>query len=348
MNNERLNTLVGLILLPLLGVALASVLWFGQRPLRPTVGLVAEFDQVEQLQVGAKVLIANREVGRVTGIGFRDQRKPGETIRRVQVHFYVERRYAHQIWTNSPAYVSSTSLIGERHLELDAPEKDPSRPVRQGDVLMGTSPAYFDRLYNLGYESLVATTALTDAISPYTKGLGSRLHSVSNELKALEAHQRRIESLADRAEAVVNDAKGMYRELQESTDDFKAFDRVGKRLGNFGQRAKAGGRPLVRDMERLIERMEDLVKLLRERVPPVMKVAQARSRRIAARFRQVEHMLSMVEAAISQGEGTVGAFLKEKELFDDFKVSGKIIRQEIWRTIARPEKTTVKDSPAVP
>lgn len=348
MNDERLNTLVGLILLPLLALALVAVLWAGQRPLRPTITLIAEFDRVGQLQVGAKVMVANRVVGRVTGIGFRERRLQGETTRRVQVHFYVERRYANQLYANSTAYVSSISLIGERHLELDAPEEQASRPIRPGDVLAGNSPAHFDRLFNLGYESLVATSALSDEVSPHWRKLRSRFDGVERSVKALGAHRERVTSLGDRAESLLKEVRQTYRELQAATDDFRAFDALGRRLDRFGQHAKAGADPLVADMKRLIDRLEDLVRVLRKRVPAAIDVIQARSDSITLRFRQVERWLALVERALSRGEGTIGAFLQEKELFDDFKVSGKIIRQEIWRTIARPNKTSVKRSPVVP
>lgn len=348
MNDERLNTHVGLVLLPLLAAAIVAVLWLGQRPLRPTMGLMAEFDRVGQLQVGAKVMIANVVVGRVTGIGFHDRREPGQPTRRVRVYFYVERRYAKQVYASSPAYVSSISLIGERHLELDAPEEQASRAVRQGDVLKGHSPAHFDRLFNLGYESLVATSALTDALAPHWKKVRKRFDDVQREIQLLEAHRRRVEALGDRIDALLQEARKIYRELQAATDDFRAFEAVGKGLEKLGQRAKAGTIPLVADVERLIDRLEELARVMRKRVPAALDIIKARSDSISQRFHKVERWLALVERAISRGDGTIGAFLKEKELFDDFKVSGKIIRQEIWRTIARPRKTSVQGSPALP
>lgn len=348
MNDERLNTLVGLFLLPLLALALVAVLWIGQRPLRPTIGLVAEFEHVEQLKVGAKVMVANQVIGRVTGIEFRDRRARGERVRRVQVHFYVERRFASQVFSNSPAYVSSRALIGERHLELDAPEDQVGRPIRRGDVLVGHAPSHFDRMFNLGYESLVATSELSYALAPHWRRLKAHLDSVEREVTWLDSHRQRVTILADRAEALLREAKQIYRDLQAATDDFRAFERTGTRVEQFGKRAKAGVDPLVTDVKRLIDRLDELVRVMKKRVPVALDTIKARSDSITGRLRQVERWLTLVERAVSRGEGSIGAFLQEKELFDDFKVSGKIIRQEIWRTIARPKKTSPAGSPVVP
>ncbi|MDY0000310.1 MAG: MlaD family protein [Polyangia bacterium] len=348
MSDERLNSLVGLVLLPLLGLALVAVLVLGQRPLRPTMGLVAEFEHVEQLQVGAKVMISNQVVGRVTGISFTERHLQGEGKRRVLVHFYVERRFAGQLFVNSPALVSSRALIGERHLELDAPAEQVGRPVRPGDVLAGTSPSYFDRMYNLGYSSLVAAQELGKALGPHWREAKARYSSVESELKSLESHRERVASLGDRAQALLGEAKKTLAALRLATTELRGFEAAGQALRSFGRRAKTGAGQMISDVERLVDRLEVLVGALRGRIPRALDAIKARSDSIAGRMGQVMRWLTIVERAISQGEGTIGAFLQEKELFDDFKVSGKIIRQEIWRTIARPRKTSPQGSPVVP
>jgi ABC-type transporter Mla subunit MlaD len=348
MNDERLHIKVGLIGLPLVLAAVGAVLWLGQRPLRPVVHLAADFDRVGQLQPGGKVMMANMVVGRVKHITFVRTQHQGKMQRRVRVYFYVDKRSAHQIWTNSPAYISSMSLIGERHLELDAPPDQPAKPVKNGVVLQGHNPSRMDRLLRLGYENLVAASDLGDAVEPHWKRLRGRLESVLDEYDTLASYRDRVESLGDRTERAVRSVRQSYRNLQAATDDFRAFDRIGDRLDRFGRRAKAGAKPIARDMERLMDRLDVLRRLIRERIPRATDILRARADSITARFERIRRWMKTVQRAIELGRGTVGAFMQEKELWDDFKVSGKVIRQEIWRTISRPKKTSVKDAPVVP
>jgi ABC-type transporter Mla subunit MlaD len=312
------------------------------------VHLAADFDRVGQLQPGGKVRMANLVVGRVKHISFVHTRKGSELRRRVRVYFHVEKRSAHQVWTNSPVYVSSMSLIGERHLELDAPPDKPARPVRSGHVLQGHNPSRMDRLLRLGYDNLVAMSRLSEAVDPHWKRARRHLESVKKEYDTLISHRNRVESLGRRAEDALRSVRQSYRDLQAATDDFRSFDRIGGRLEAFGRRAKAGVRPLARDVERLLDRLDVLRRLIRERIPSATRILRARADTIADRFRRIRRWIATVQRAIDLGRGTVGAFLQEKELWDDFKVSGKVIRQEIWRTIARPKKTSVKDAPVVP
>lgn len=348
MDDERLHTTVGLILLPLVAVVFGLVLWLGQRPLRPVVHLAADFDRVGMLQPGGKVMMANMVVGRVKHITFVEQVKHGKRVRRVRVYFYVEKRFARQVWINSPAYVSSMSLIGERHLEIDAPPGKPARRVHGGDVLVGNNPSRMDRLLKMGYDNLVAASDLGDAVKPHWKKVRAHLANVEKEYDRLESYRDRVEALGKRTEAVVKEARRSVNVLRASTDDFRALDRIGNRFDAFGRRAKAGAKPLVKDVERLLDRLELLAKVMRQRVPKAIEHIKARSKSITSRFKRVERWLAAVQRAVKRGDGTIGAFMKEKELWDDFKKSGRVIRQEIWNTIARRKKTSVKNSPVVP
>lgn len=349
MNDERLHTIVGLILLPLVAIGVVLVLWLGQRPLRPVVDLEADFERVGQLKPGARVLMANLQVGKVKHISFVQVRDAaGHARRRVRVYFYVERRYARQVWTNSPAYVSSMSLIGERHLEIDAPPAKPARLVRSGDVLQGRSPSHMDRLLQLGYESLVATSELTKAVAPHWLLLRKRMGSLDRQSKALKVYRDRAERLAERARLVVTQARQTVQRLRAVTRDGRAFRQTGRRLQAFGDRTRQGVRPLADGLDRLVDRLQKLARLVRERVPGTVKLIRSHVDRITSRFHQIERWISIIRGVVTRGDGTIGAFMQEKELWDDFKISGRVIRQEIWRTIARPKKTSVKGAPGVP
>ena len=62
-----------------------------------------------------------------------------------------------------------------------------------------------------------------------------------------------VRSLAKRAETVADDFKSSYKTLQASTDDFREFERLENKLTRFGRRAKAGTKPLIAEVEKLID-----------------------------------------------------------------------------------------------
>lgn len=348
MSDDRLNMIVGLVLLPLICAAVIVVLVIGDRPLRPVVSFGVEFDYVGQLQPGSKVKMANMVIGKVKHITFVDKVVDGKQVRRVRAYVWVYRRHQRQIWRNSKVFVASASLIGERHLELAAPDGPPGKQIQDGDVLMGKSPSYLDRFLAMSYQNLVATTDMIKEIDPHWKKLQTNLDSVISEMDRLKRHEQQIRSMADRAKVALDSAKASYRTLKASTDDFRAFGRIERRVRRFGRRAKAGVTPLVARVERLIDLFDALLTTLRERVPAAVKIIEARADRTTALFKQITAYVKVIERAMNRGTGTLGAFMKERELFDDLKASGRVIRQQIWRNIARPKKTSVKDSPVVP
>jgi len=348
MDDERLHMILGLCLLPLILAGVVAVLVIGDRPLRPSVHFAVEFDYVGQLTPGAKVKMANMVIGRVKHITFHDKVVGGKQVRRVRAYIWIYKRHQHQVYKNSEAFIASASLIGERHLELAAPDAAPGRPIGPGDVLQGKSASYLDRFLWLSYKNLVITQDLTDAVAPHWKKMTAGLDTVDRELTRLRRYETRIRALVERVEAAVASAKTGYRTLQAATDDFKALERLEHKWKRLARRTRQGLKPLVNDVERLVDLIDALAVVMNKRVPPAVKLIRSRADRIAKRFRKIEAWLKVVQKYVETGRGTVGAFMKERELWDDFKASGKVIRQQIWRNITRPKKTSVMGHPALP
>ncbi len=348
MDNERLHMIIGLILLPLIIAGVIAVLIIGDRPLRPSVHFAVEFDYVGQLAPGAKVKMANMKIGRVKHITFHDKVINGKQVRRVRAYIWIYKRHQHQVYKNSKAFIASASLIGERHLELAAPDSAPAPTIQTGDVLQGKSASYLDRFLWMSYNNLVVTQELADAVKPHWKRMTAQLEIAERELDHLKRHETRVRALVKQVEKVVDNAKGSYRTLQAATDDFKAFKRLEYRWTKLARRTEKGFKPLVDDVSRLIDLIDALAVVMKKRVPKAVKTIRLRADRITQRFKQMEKWLKVVQKFVETGRGTIGAFMKERELFDDFKASGKVIRQKIWQNIVRPKKTSVKGHPALP
>ena len=87
---------------------------------------------------------------------------------------------------------------------------------------------------------------------------------------------------------------------------------------------------------------------LRKKVPTTVKKIKRRTERITRRFEAIARWLKVVDRFVKLGKGTIGAMMKEREFFDDNKAYGRVFRQQIWNTIARPKKMGVGNHPAVP
>jgi ABC-type transporter Mla subunit MlaD len=348
MIDERLNRIVGLLVLPVLLAGVLAVLAVGRRPLRPVVRLQVEFDQVTMLKVGDQVRIGPVVVGRIEHLSLSHRVLDGKPTPRVRAHLYVERRYQRHVLRNSKLYVSSLSLIGERHLEIATPDEAPGPPVRSGDVLMGEPPALMDRFLSLGWQSMQAMNLFSDAMKPHWDALRPYLGRLEDNARLLEDYGRRFQRLGERAEPLARQLRDQLRDLAASTDDFRAFTRVGQGLEALGERLRLGVKPLATKVETVADDFRALKRLYDTRFPPAERELRARGKSLEQRVASLRAQLEALSRHVDRGEGTIGAFMKDKEIRDDFKVSGRIIRQQIWRTIARPDRTTPRRSPVVP
>jgi len=348
MIDERLNRIVGLLVLPVLLAGLLAVLAVGRRPLRPVIRVQVEFDQVTMLKVGDQVRIGPVVVGRVEHLSLSHRVMNGKPTPRVRAHIYVERRFQRHVLRNSKFFVSSLSLIGERHLEIATPDDAPGAPVQNGEVLMGEPPSLMDRFLTLGWQSMQAMNEFSDAVKPHWDRLRPYLGRLEDNARLIEDYGKRFQRLGERAEPVAKQVRALYRDLADSTDDFKAFSRVGKSLEKLGQRLRLGVKPLAARAESVADEFRALRRLWDTRFPPAERELRARAESLRQRVEATRVALQRISTQIDRGEGTVGAFMKDREIRDDFKVSGRIIRQKIWRTLARPDKTTPRRSPVVP
>ncbi len=348
MSDDRLHMTVGLVLMPIIAAGVVAVLIIGDRPLRPTVDFVVEFDYVGQLAPGAKVKMANMEIGRVKHIGFYERTVNGKTVRRVRAYVWIYKRHQRQVYTNSKAFIASASLIGTRHLELAAPDAAPGPPIQAGDVLQGKSASYLDRFLWMSYENLVVAQDLADAVAPHWRRLTTQLDLAERNLRELRRHQGRLRETVRRVDQVARSARASYHTLRTSTDGFQSPERLGASYSHLARRTRAAVAPLASDVARLASLLDAMALQYRQRLTPAMASLRKRARRVSQRFAQIERWLRVVGQYLERGRGTVGAFMKDRELWDDFKASGKIIRQKVWLNIARPRKTSVKGNPALP
>ena len=342
----RLQARVGAVMMVLILAAIVFVIWVLPRLGGGGVAVDVRFGHVGGLREGAPVMQAGRTIGRVATITL-DGDDP--TTAGARVRLRIARRFLAGVPINAEVFVSSKGVLSSRYLEIGPPPggAPPDRAVRPGEApLRGVEPPTLDRALQRTWENLQKSRAFADAVAPEARALraavvqlGETLERVEptpgayatlavrfaalahaagqlvDDLEAAGADPARLGALVDRAQAVVDDARGALAAIGEAAEPLLAeVDRV--------RGAVAGAGALERFRAALAEGDRAL----------------ARADRLMASTRA---LLAMIE----RGEGSALRLARDPEFHEDAKELGKLLKRNPWRIVGHPSDDAPPSAP---
>jgi phospholipid/cholesterol/gamma-HCH transport system substrate-binding protein len=345
---ERHHTRVGAIALVLLGAAVAMTLTLQGRHVRSGFTVHVELSRIGALVEGAEVRVAGRDIGIVERVRFlplqrRSEPAPpgahGEARARIVLDVWIDARYRRWVRTGSDWFQNQPSVLGEAYLEAGPPAGggDPGEPIAEDATVRGIDPPRIDDLMQKSYENLGQVTALLRDGLPEARALGRALDDLGRELEqvldptamgTLSAGRRRLWSeglLAWRAAAATGTTPDQVMRTYHSVGNLLARARA--RLGDLRARFVV--------VQREIDRLRS--ELGTEQLARIETLA-ARGERLVRGVDDVLAQAQAIIAMVARAEGTVGAFLADTELADEFKAMSKVIKQTPWETIGHPQR----------
>lgn len=344
-HDERLTRRVGtVVLLALLGVI---VLLIGMQrwSLRESFLATVYFEHVGPLREGAEVQVAGRIIGKVVAISLVPARRaaspdhPLAARDGVAVHLRLQERFAHMAPRNGTYFISAKGVLGERFLEIGAPPGNGprERPLRAGDELRGVDAPHLDRTLWHSYLSLMITQSFLAEIAPQVKKLMRVVDELTITLEQLDAGPRvaalttSLGALREQARAALapwQSAEMTWSDLVAATERARlTLVRTQVLVAEIRERAAVATGTLARIDRQIPADLGDRV----ARTLETLERAVERTQRTMA-------TLGELVAMIERGQGTVGALLRDPELFDDAKGLGKFLKSNPWRVVAPPPR----------
>jgi phospholipid/cholesterol/gamma-HCH transport system substrate-binding protein len=344
-HDERLTRRVGaVVLLALLGVI---VLLIGMQrwSLRESFLATVYFEHVGPLREGAEVQVAGRIIGKVMAISLVPARRaaspdhPLAARDGVAVHMRLQERFAHMAPLNGTYFISAKGVLGERFLEIGAPPGNGprERALRAGDELRGVDAPHLDRTLWHSYLSLMIAQSFLAEIAPQVRKLMRVVDELTITLEQLDAGPRvaalttSLGELREQARAALapwQSAEMTWSDLVAATERARlTLVRTQVLVAEIRARAAVATGTLARIDRQIPADLGDRV----ARTLETLERAVERTQRIMA-------TLGELVAMIERGQGTVGALLRDPELFDDAKSLGKFLKSNPWRVVAPPPR----------
>jgi phospholipid/cholesterol/gamma-HCH transport system substrate-binding protein len=334
----------GVLALVLVGIVATLIL--SGYTLAPGFLLHADFERIGTLRPGAKVKMGGRAVGEIIAIRLAPkasflQKKAtadGPEEPRLTLDLWLRLTYRKNIHRNSEFFINQVGVLGEQYLEIGPPRGEPGPVVANGEHVRGADPPRMDRMLRQGYDVLQATTTLMRELKP----LGRELSSAADHLREIARQAgidpERTRVIADRVAATIEDSRTIYLAYEQGTHSGADLKAIRADFGRLGDRVGDDLKLIGRELDRIMDRLEAAKDLW----------SPARRARLTRAFETLQRVVTIGEriardaramiAMVERGEGTIGAFMHDRELWDDFHAMHKLMKDKPWSTVVRPPK----------
>jgi ABC-type transporter Mla subunit MlaD len=346
-DERRLARRVGAGILCFALVAAVATMLLSGVTLAPGFILHVDYERIGNLKPGAKVMMCGQEVGEILAIhlapkGSFLQKKaesPDEPEEpRLTLDLWLRWRFRKYIHVNSELFVNSVGLLGEQYLEIGAPRGEPGPTVRWGQHLRGVDPPRIDRLLQQVHRNLKAVTALIREIRPFTEEIAAAFRHLGEIQREAGLDAARLAATRRRVDATITEGQAAWRDLERSTHRGADLRALRDELDALGGRVGDDLRLLGERLDVVLARLEGAQDLWAPDRRRRIRGAVARFRHAVALLERLVRDGRAIAALVARGEGNVGAFLKDKELWDDFHYVHKILKSRPWELIVKPRR----------
>jgi phospholipid/cholesterol/gamma-HCH transport system substrate-binding protein len=337
---------VGALVLFATGLLVAMVLILGDFSFSDGMEFHVQYENAGGLKPGADVAISGINVGSVTALRFvqnEESRSSNLSAVAVQATLKVDHRFADAVRDDSQFYITTRGILGEPYIEISTRTHD-GKPVAPGQVLRGVDPPRMEIIIGRATELLELIIELLDDPDIQIKDLVANASSLLKHLDEIvvdnrdeiDATIKGVRLSADEASkllAALNVAVDDGTELRASVNDARAALASARRITT---RVEGRVDPVLNDLTATAQNARVLVdtagRLLNdneEKITATLDNLHATSGTIATVTTDAERLL----ADLRDGEGTIGALLTEREVYEDLKEMMRIIKQQPWKIL---------------
>ena len=319
---------VGVLVLVAAGLLAAFVFVLGGIDLGEQYSVYVDYDNPGNVQPGAPVNVGSIRIGKVQDIEYMGQRLDPQTGRRpmIRMHLRIDAEVKDTIHENALFYVTSQSVLGESIIAVDP--GDPERAVLdEGSIVEGVDPPRLELALGMMYELLEGMTALIRDNRDELQELLAATANIIRQLDALlEGESPRIQRILAGVETAMDQTNELVAGANRTVNG--RLQRVMRNLDTTLSEVSENIGPLMRDAREVAGEANEALDVLgpeqRAQITQLIEEAQATT-----------HGAREIVAQIQSGEGSVGAFIMDEELYDDVQELVRDLKHNPWKLFWR-------------
>lgn len=318
---------VGLLVLVALGLLGAFVFVLGDVTLAEQYTIYVDYENPGNVQPGAPVNIGSIRIGKVDQIEYRGQRLDPETGRRpmIRMMLQIDEEVRDTIHEDALFYVASQSVLGESIIAVD-PGTPERAALEDGAIVEGVDPPRLELALGMMYELLEGMTRL---IRDNREELQTLLAATANIIRRLDGL---LEGESPRIQRILEDVETA---MEQSNELLSTANRSMSRLPRVVRNLDSTLAVVAENIDPLMQDTRELAAEADEALDVLGPEQRASIQRLIAGADQTVRSAQVIVNQIRSGEGSVGAFIMDEELYDDVQELVRDLKHNPWKLFWR-------------
>jgi len=336
-DTRSLEVKVGALILVSVGILGAFVLVMSGVNVQKTFVLYADFQNPGGLQSGAPVRVAGVKVGKVDELQFKAAGKDGADGPHghrafVRAKLLIEERVHDSMHADADFYITTQGVLGEQFLSIDPGSAD--KPVLAADAIVkGIDPPRIDLFLAKAYELLdTAVTGLRNNREVLSDIAVNGAGVLKNLNLVLADNRERITHTIENLEALTAQARTLTADVQTRYVDNPKIARTIENIDRLTADLQRESGPLLHDAKETLANFDRVSATLGSPEEQVkLKKTLEDVAELAGRANLTVADAQSLVGRIKKGEGTVGALMKDEEVYDDLQSLVRDLKHNPWK-----------------
>jgi phospholipid/cholesterol/gamma-HCH transport system substrate-binding protein len=354
-NESNIEVKVGALVLAAVAILIAFVLVLGDVSFKKGYPIYVDFDNAAGLKAGAPVRIAGIPSGTVKAVEYQGGVKDPKVEWPVYVRatLWLDESARGLLRENASFTITTQGVLGEPYVEVNA--GDPAQQaVPEGEIFKGVDPPRMDMLLSSAYRTIGGLQEVIERLN----GRGEKpIHIdefVNNIGKLAGSLDERVTVNKEEIDSIVANVDGILKENRQAVNNIfgnaeqasAEFNRLGHSLNNAvgdGQNVRSLVRNADRTVASIARDIDPMVEHAKGALASADGILSGNRTRIDNSIANVERLTlhganaaedieTMVDG-IAAGNGTIGKFLKDEEIFEDMREFVRELKRRPWRII---------------
>ena len=328
------------------------LLFLGDFQMGEEAEIKVDYGTSSGLKAGAPVKVSGFTAGRVENVEYLGGQIDPELNRPVyvRVHLTLKPDIAETLREDANFYITTVGLLGEKYVEVDPGSgKTPlGNMIKQGipPMRIEVMAANLNTFLDVGSTILKENKELLTQTMQDVRGATKAAREAVEEGKAMVIEAReKLKSITEKSEAVLAAAETALKEYTpgqgETGNDIKRVASQSSKLVSTMNKTVGDGqkiRAIIDDVQKVTAAVRRVAGKTEIKVNAILdKVDKAVSDAtglIADGKKRVGKFLDQVELVLKKvrdGEGTIGALLNDREMYDDAREMMKDLKRHPWK-----------------
>jgi phospholipid/cholesterol/gamma-HCH transport system substrate-binding protein len=292
------------------------------------------------------VRIAGRKAGKVEEMTYLGRTGPKNPATQepalVRVRISVEEAVALSLRRDARFYVTTKGVLGDPYLEIEPGSALEAFDARA--IVFGIDPPRLDLFLADGFRLV---RGLTSLLERNAENIDQLLGSSSRLLVAVDSYmsdtdtdtevdkfdQARISRIVDNLEGLLGESRAFVQGAQARFVDDPKIARTVANLEALSGKLNRDIDPLVNDVRRALAVVDRLGDTIGPKEQKALKDALGQLDNIATRADKTMADVDVIVRKMKSGQGTIGQFIMDDEVYDDIKELIRDIKRNPWKLI---------------